>query len=235
MTPDDIRQELDEYTDGKSAEHVKRYFKTGPGEYGEGDVFLGVKVPHIRKLAGKHRAELSPDDLEQLLLSDIHEIRYFALVVMKDLFSGKNAGKEDRRAIFDLYMKKRDRVNNWDLVDMSAPGIAGAWLYGEDRSILFDLARSGVLWDRRISIVATLFFIRNHEFGPTLSLAGILLNDKEDLIHKAVGWMLREIGKRDFTVLEDFMQANHKKMPRTMLRYAIEKYPEPMRRAYLKG
>ncbi len=235
MAIDEIYKELASQADGKSAEHVKRVFKTGPGEYGEGDVFLGVKVPVIRKTARKYATTLSLQELGQLLLSDTHELRYFALVVMVDRLSGKNRTHESRKAIFDLYMKNKAGVNNWDLVDVSAPCIAGAWLFHNDWSILRELARSRNLWDRRIAIVATLYFIKNNEFEPTLSIAEILLNDREDLIHKAVGWMLREVGKHNFPVQEKFMKAHYRSMPRTMLRYAVEKYPEPLRRAYLTG
>ena len=235
MTPAEIRDKLARHSDEKSAEHVKRFFKTGPGEYGEGDVFLGVKVPVIRKTVRKYGKNLSLENLEELLLSEIHELRYFALVEMVNRFSHKNTARKGRKAIFDLYMKNRDRVNNWDLVDVSAPRIAGAWLFANDRSILWELARSEGLWNRRIAVVATLYFIKNHEFDPTLSIARILIDDKEDLIHKAVGWMLREVGKINFAVQEKFMQATYRSMHRTMLRYAIEKYPEPLRQAYLHG
>lgn len=234
MIREEIYNALARHSDGESAEHVKRFFKTGPGEYGEGDVFLGVKVPLIRKTAGRYGGNLTLENLEDLLLSEIHELRYFALVVMVDRFSHKKSTQKTRKELFDLYMKNRGRVNNWDLVDVSAPQIAGAWLFHADRSILLELARSSNLWDRRIAVVATLFFIKNNEFKPTLSIAEILLDDKEDLIHKAVGWMLREMGKKNFTAQEKFMKLHYRNMPRTMLRYSIEKYPEPLRRAYLE-
>ena len=202
-----------------------RFFRTGPGEYGEGDEFLGLKVPQIRKLAREFRA-LPLKEVEGLLKSKWHEARLLALVILVDQF--ERADERMRDAIFRLYLRSTKFINNWDLVDASAPHIVGAHI--KDRSLLTKLARSKSLWERRIAIVATQHFIRNHDLKDTFRLAKNLLDDKHDLIHKATGWMLREAGKRDRDALVAFLEEHATRMPRTMLRYAIEKFPPALRR-----
>ena len=219
-------------TDPAQAIHLQRFFKTGPGEYGEGDRFLGIKVPILRTLLKKHSQNIRLTDIKKLLRSPYHEKRLFALLLMVAKFSKEN----NRREIFDLYMTNTRYVNNWDLVDQSAPYIAGAFLQHTSTKPLYSLARSNDLWERRIAMVATFHCIRQGKSATALDIAEILLHDSHDLIHKAVGWMLREIGKRcSMKIEEDFLQQHYTSMPRTMLRYAIERFPEEKRQAYLKG
>jgi 3-methyladenine DNA glycosylase AlkD len=211
---------------------LARFFKTGPGQYGEGDRFIGVKVPAIRKVAQEFRGLPLPE-VECLLRSEIHEERLLALVILVGQFQkGDNAS---RKRIYDLYLAKTQHINNWDLVDLSAPQIVGGYLENRSRKPLDRLAKSTSLWERRISILATHWFIRHGDFADTFRIAEKLLGDEEDLISKAVGWMLREVGKRDVAVLERFLREHCRVMPRTMLRYAIERFPEGRRRAYLNG
>jgi len=210
----------------------RRFFKTGPGEYGEGDVFLGIKVPVLRKLA-KAYADLPLKEIETLLTSGIHEERLLALLILVRMFD--RGDDLIRHQIYDLYLKNTSAVNNWDLVDLSAPYILGPYLADRSRAPLHRLAKSKSLWERRIAIISTFHFIKNGQFSETLKIAETLLTDRQDLIHKAVGWMLREIGKRHLQTEEKFLKNYYLKMPRTMLRYAIEKFPEPKRQAYLKG
>jgi 3-methyladenine DNA glycosylase AlkD len=213
-----------------AAEHAQRFFKTGPGEYGEGDIFLGIKVPVLRKLAKEHR-DIALSEAVELLQSPFHEVRLTALLIMVLQYERG----ENRTTIYRAYLANTHRINNWDLVDVTAAQIVGAHLFERERKPLYRLAKSKSLWERRIAIIATLYFIRRAQFADTLAIADILLNDKEDLMHKAVGWMLREVGKRDLEVEEQFLIPRYKQMPRTMLRYAIERFPEPKRLAYLKG
>lgn len=227
-----IGEELRKHAEPGRAESHRRFFRTGPGQYGEGDLFLGVRVPHIRSAVRAFRG-LKPDLCDRLLASPWHEERLFALLSMVDLFQ---RGDEDtREGIYRLYMGSTHRVNNWDLVDLSAPGIPGARLLHRDRSPLYELASMGHLWERRIAIVATHCFIRSDDFADTLGISEVLLEDEHDLIHKAVGWMLREVGKRDMAAEEGFLRLHCRKMPRTMLRYAIERFPRDRRRAYMDG
>ena len=218
-----------------SAEHAKAaqwFFKTGPGEYGEGDQFIGVRAPELRRLAKELKA--TPiDDCLQLLQSPIHEDRSLALLILVPAFAKGDAATKQN--IYEAYLRHTDFINNWDLVDASAPHIVGAYLFDKSRKPLYKLAKSNSLWERRISIIATQHFIRQNDFTDTLQIAKLLLQDKHDLMHKAVGWMLREIGNRELATEESFLQIHYKIMPRTMLRYAIEKFPEPKRQAYLKG
>jgi 3-methyladenine DNA glycosylase AlkD len=214
-----------------------RFFRTGPGEYGEGDVFLGLTVPRIRALAREFRAAPAPVR-KALLASEYHEERLLALILMVKAYEKGDA--ETRKALAMDFLAQRGRVNNWDLVDSSAPNILGAWLLEEGGlkekpRLLDELSRSVNLWDRRIAVLATFRFIRAGRFDWTLKLAERLLTDKEDLIHKAVGWMLREIGERDRAAEEGFLRRHCRTMPRTMLRYAIEKFPETRRKAYMRG
>jgi 3-methyladenine DNA glycosylase AlkD len=212
------------------AAFLARFFKTGPGQYGEGDVFIGVRVPVIRKVAREFKGLPLPE-VESLLHSKIHEERLAALVIL--VLRAAKADTKTRKRIYDLYLANTKYINNWDLVDLSAPQLVGAYLEDKSRRPLYRMARSSWLWDRRISILATFHFIRQHDFADTLGIAETLLADREDLIHKAVGWMLREVGKRDVAALENFLGQHCRVMPRTMLRYAIEKFPEKKRREYL--
>jgi 3-methyladenine DNA glycosylase AlkD len=232
MKVDEIRQKLKRLGDKERAAISQRFFKTGPGEYGEGDIFLGIRVPELRKLAKQYRG-ISPADVRRILRSPIHEERLLALLIL--VFSYSKGDDSERKKIFELYLKNTKFINNWDLVDLSAGHIVGAFLADKDKRILLDLAKSKDLWERRISILATSHYIGRGEFAQTLRISKILLSDEEDLIHKAVGWMLREVGKRDLKTEEDFLKRHYKAMPRTMLRYAIERFPERKRQRYLKG
>jgi 3-methyladenine DNA glycosylase AlkD len=227
-----VRLELRELANPASAEKHADFFRTGKGGYGEGDCFLGVRVPMIRKLVREHRG-LSQEECSVLLHSPWHEERLFALLMMVDSFA--RSGDPLREEIYRLYMSSTAFVNHWDLVDTSAPHIAGAWLSDRDRSPLYALARSERLWERRISIVATQHFIRRGDLADTFRIAEMLLHDSHDLIHKAAGWMLREAGDRDLAAEETFLRAHCRSMPRTMLRYAIEKLPEERRQEWLRG
>jgi len=228
MNLTDLKKEILELADEKNAEQYKRFFKTGKGEYGEKDKFLGVRVPNLRKIAKKYK-NIDYDDILELLKSEFHEERLTALFILIHKF------KKDRETVYNIYINNLKYVNNWDLVDTTAPHIVGAHLFDKDKSILYKLANSKILWERRVVILSTFYFIKKNEFKDTIEISKILLNDKEDLIHKAVGWMLREVGKRDINVLEDFLKMHYKNMPRTMLRYAIEKFPEEKRKKYLNG
>ena len=216
----------------KHAEVMQRFFKTGKGEYGEGDKFVGIKVPVQRKIAIRFY-DLELTDLQTLLKSVIHEERLISLLILVNKY--QRGDEKVKESIFKFYLKNRKQINNWDLVDLSAPKIVGDFLSVRNKKILFDLALSPNLWERRIAIISTFTFIRNKNFEPTFSIAKVLLNDNQDLIHKAVGWMLREIGNRDVQSLEIFLKSRYRKMPRTMLRYAIEKFPEVKRKKYLNG
>ncbi len=211
---------------------LSRFFKTGPGEYGEGDLFRGIRVPALRKLARKHRAVPLAETVE-LLGSAYHEDRLLALLILVEKYPRADPAGQD--IIYRLYLQQTERINSWDLVDVSAHHIVGAHLMNRSRAVLRRLARSPSLWERRIAIISTFYFIRQDDLDETLRIGEILLSDKEDLIHKAVGWMLREVGKRDLAVEENFLKKHVDRMPRTMLRYAIEKFPEAKRQAYLLG
>jgi len=296
-TVEKITKQLKALENKAAAEHAMRFFKTGPGQYGEGDLFLGIKVPVLRKLAKEH-LDISLDNAVELLQSPLHEVRMLALLIMVLQYKqGRN-----ETAIYRAYLANTHRINNWDLVDVTAPQIVGAYLFEQNHLIdetsfspaivgrgchslrslprnseaslplveprirervstqkhrlpgipgkpvlqevvatseslnaLTKLAKSKSLWERRIAIIATFYFIRRNQFDDTLAIANLLLNDQEDLMHKAVGWMLREVGKRDLKVEEDFLLPRYKQMPRTLLRYAIERFPEPKRLAYLRG
>ncbi|MDV3347925.1 DNA alkylation repair protein [Leptothoe sp. LEGE 181152] len=232
MTAKDISNILRDLADPVIAEHSQRFFKTGKGEYGEGDQFLGIRVPALRKQVKKHQATSLPD-VKKLLMSPFHEERLFALLLLVHKFSQGNDA--EKTTIYQLYLDHTQYINNWDLVDSSAYKIVGVYLETRDRQILYQLAQSCNLWERRIAIMSTFQFIRNDQFDDTLQLSELLLNDSEDLIHKAVGWMLREIGKRDVATEKAFLKTHYKTMPRTMLRYAIEKFPKQERQQYLTG
>ena len=228
----EILSKLKMLSDPQRAKDLQRFFKTGPGEYGEGDVFLGLRVPEIRKLAKEYQA-LSLSTLVQMLRSPIHEARLLALLIMVRAYKEGDAALKGR--IYRTYLKNTRFINSWDLVDLSAEHIIGAHLSCLSHDPLKALAASDLIWDRRIAIMATFHFIKKGEFSETLYIAKLLLQDPEDLIHKAVGWMLREVGKREQKIEESFLKTHYKTMPRTMLRYAIEKFPENLRQRYLKG
>jgi 3-methyladenine DNA glycosylase AlkD len=230
MRAKDIQARLRSLGNPKDAAFLGGFFKTGPGQYGEGDVFIGVRVPVIRKVAKEFKG-LPLVQVERLLHSPIHEERLAALVIL--VLQADRADANARKAIYDLYLSNTEYINNWDLVDLSAPQIVGVYLADRSRKPLYRLAKSSWLWDRRISILATFHFIRQGDFNDSLKIAEMLLGDDQDLIHKAVGWMLREVGKRDIAALEGFLKQHCLVMPRTMLRYAIEKFPEKKRQAYL--
>lgn len=230
VTLNNLIKELKTAGDQTKATVLGQFFKTGKGQYGEGDVFLGVYVPIQRQIAKKYSA-LSLVDLQTLLKSKIHEHRTGALFILCDQF--KKADEKAKEKLFKFYLKNSKGINNWDLVDLSAPNIVGEWLLKKDRKILYKLAHSKNLWEKRIAIVSTFTFIRAKEFDDTLKISEILLSADHDLIHKAVGWMLREAGKRDEKVLRKFLDKHATKMPRTMLRYSIEKFNEQTRKYYL--
>ena len=227
-----IKNEMRKLANKKIAEHSQRFFKTGKGQYGEGDIFLGIRVPVLRKIAKKFR-RISLAEVSKLLESKFHEERLLSILMLVNLF--KSGDEDDQELIYELYLDKTKFINNWDIVDISAGNIVGAFLFEKDKAPLYRLVFSENLWERRIAIVATFYFIRNDEFDDTLKIAEILFTDKEDLIHKAVGWMLREVGKRVIEIEEEFLEEHYLKMPRTMLRYAIERFPETRRKMYLKG
>ena len=228
-----IMDRLEELGDEDIAAHSQRFFKTGPGQYGEGDRFLGIRVPVIRKCA-KQFGSLALEDTLTLLASAFHEARHLALFVLVARYA-KASSAGEQRTIYRAYLNNTRYINNWDLVDCSAEHIVGAYLFARNRRTLFRLAGAESLWERRIAVLATFHFIKRQDFSNTLAIAKSLLSDQEDLIHKAVGWMLREVGKRDKAREEDFLDKYYRQMPRTMLRYAIEKLPERERRAYLSG
>jgi 3-methyladenine DNA glycosylase AlkD len=232
ISPAAIRKELRALASPETATLLQGFFKTGPGQYGAGDVFLGIKVPPMRALAKQHR-DTDLASIAKLLDSRYHEERFFALLLLMQLYQqGTDA---DQAACYKLYLGNTDRINNWDLVDVSAPHIVGRHLQDRPRKILHTLAHSPLLWEKRIAIIATLHFIRLNDFDDTLRIAEILLQDEHDLMHKAVGWMLREVGKRNLTAEENFLKRHYRDMPRTMLRYAIERFPEQKRKNYLLG
>jgi len=232
LTLNNLKKQLRLKANPEKAEILQRFFKTGPGQYGEGDIFISVKVPEIRKIAKEYK-ELDFKSIGKLLHSKIHEERLASLFILVHQF--QKSDEQGREKIFNLYLKNTKHINNWDLVDLSSDKIVGAYLINKPRKILYKLAKSKSLWEKRISIIATFYFIKNNDFKETLKISRILLNDGHDLIHKAVGWMLREVGNRDLKTEENFLKKYYKKMPRTMLRYAIEKFPEKKRQEYLKS
>ena len=225
-----LRKELRARASPKKAKLLAGFFKTGKGEYGKGDVFLGITVPETREVAKRYR-NLSLADIAKLIRSGIHEERLLALLILVHKF--EEGDDSCRNKIFNFYLKNTKYINNWDLVDLTAPKIVGAYLMNRPRGMLYKLAGSKSLWERRIAILATCAFIKVGEFQDALAISRVLLNDPHGLIHKAVGWMLREVGKRSQTAEKQFLKKYYKTMPRTMLRYAIERFPERLRKAYL--
>jgi 3-methyladenine DNA glycosylase AlkD len=234
MSLENFKKEYKKLADPAQAKILAGFFKTGPGQYGEGDIFLGIKVP-VQREAIKKYDDLDFKDLQELLNSKIHEYRLSAVFVLVKKFelAAKARDGKTQEKIYKFYLRNSRNINNWDLVDLSAPNIVGQYLLAKNREILYTLVRSKNLWERRIAILATFTFLRQKDFKDTFKIAEILLSDEHDLIHKSVGWMLRESGKRDVNVLYKFLDKNYKKMPRTMLRYAIEKLPEAERKKYL--
>jgi len=225
----ELRKDLEKLKNPEQAALLQGFFKTGKGQYGEGDIFLGIKVPEQRKLVKKYK-DLGLNEVQELINSKIHEERLIGLLILVEKYKIGN-----KKEIFEFYLKNAKQVNNWDLVDLTAPKISGDYLIDKERGILYKLAKSNNLWGKRIAIISTAAFIRNNDFNDTINISEILLKDKHDLIHKAVGWMLREVGKRDINILEKFLERHYQEIPRTMLRYAIEKFPEKRRKQFLNG
>lgn len=231
-----IQQELQAFIEPEKAEFLPKFFKTGAGEYAEGDVFLGVRVPWQRKVARKYFQHVGLEDIKALLSSPVHEYRSVALIILVHKYEkAKYEEEKEKEKIAQFYLDNLDHVNNWDLVDLSADKILGAYLFDKDRQPLLELAASQDLWRQRVAMIATFYFIRKGDFADTLALAELFLDHPHHLIHKAVGWMLREVGKRDQQVEIAFLKEHYKRMPRTMLRYAIEKLEPQLRQEFLKG
>ena len=230
MSLTELKKEIKKAAKPADAVILQRFFKTGKGEYGEGDKFVGIKVPVLRAIA-KNFYSLELDDIKDLITSPVHEERMISLFILIQKFA--KADDKLKEKIFKLYLKNTRTINNWDLVDLSAPQIVGGYLMDKERTILYGLAVSKSLWEKRISMLATFTFIKKGSFNDTIEIAKILLSDKHDLIQKAVGWMLREVGKRDMETEEEFLKEYYKVMPRTMLRYAVEKFPEDKRKFYM--
>lgn len=232
LTCEDLDKEIKSIANPERAKSSQRFFKTGIGEYAEGDIFVGLSVPQIRILAKKY-STLPLAEIKTLLKSNIHEERLIALLILNGRF--KKGDEKEQEKIFKLYLVSTKHINNWDLVDSSAEYIVGAYLSDKDRSLLEKLARSKSLWERRIAIISTFYFLKRGEFKDTIKIATLLLKDEEDLIHKATGWMLREMGKRGGEKeLRKFLDKYSKKMPRTMLRYSLEKFSAKDRAKYMK-
>lgn len=228
----EISKSLRKMGDKEDSQFLQGFFKTGIGQYGEGDIFLGIRVPALRKLAKEYKY-LPHKEILSLLKSPYHEVRLFALISLVNTFA--KTDESTQKKIYDLYLTNTNHINNWDLVDISAPNIVGAYLLTRNKKPLYQLAKSKSLWERRIAALSTFYFIKYNEFADALKIAEILLKDKEDLVHKATGWMLREAGKRDTQCAEEFLKKHCRTMPRTMLRYAIEKFSPSKRKMFLNG
>ncbi len=224
-----LRKDLKKLANSKKAKLLSGFFKTGKGEYGEGDIFLGIIVPDARKIVKKYYKDICLIELQELVSSKFHEERLTALLILVEKYKVEN-----KKEIFEFYIKNLKYINNWDLVDVTSPRIVGEYLLDKDKSVLYKLSKSKDLWEKRVSIISTLRFIKDNSFKDTLKISEILLNDKHDLIHKAVGWMLREVGKKDQKTEEEFLKKYYKQMPRTMLRYAIERFSQEKREFYMK-
>lgn len=229
---DELKPELKKLKNPAKAKVLQGFFKTGKGEYGEGDIFLGITVPQSRLLAQKY-AHLSFSEIKRLLSGKIHEERLIALLILVENF--KKGDEHKRKKIYDFYLSSTKHINNWDLVDLSSEKVVGAYIFSKPKGVLKKLARSKNIWERRIAIVSTFYFIKHGRFEETLLIARMLLDDTHDLIHKAIGWMLREVGKRDLETEEKFLDAYASRMPRTALRYAIERMTEPRKKHYLEN
>ncbi len=227
-----LKNDLQQMGSPEKAAFLLRFFKTGKGQYGEGDVFLGITMPQIRETV-KRYAAISIEEWEQLLHSPFHEFRMAALIGLMKQFQKSKKDEDVQQRIFEIYLNNLDYINNWDLVDVTCRDIIGAYLLHRERDILYELAHRSHLWAQRVAIVSTWYFITRNQFSDTLRISEILLSHQHDLIHKAVGWMLREVGKRDELVLEEFLDTHLQQMPRTALRYAIERFPESKRKYYL--
>lgn len=231
----ELIRELKSLENIEKKEVLQRFFKTGKGEYAEGDLFLGIQVPIQRQLAKKYYSLIELNEVQELLKSKYHEFRMTGLLILLEKYKKSKKDKLSQRKIFEMYLRNSENINNWDLVDVTASHIVGDFSLKYKEDILRDLAKSKNLWEKRIAIVSTHAFIKKRNFGETIAISGMLLDDEHDLIHKAVGWMLREVGKRNKNILDVFLLNNYKRMPRTMLRYAIEKFPENERQKWLKG
>ncbi|MDD4382482.1 MAG: DNA alkylation repair protein [Candidatus Dojkabacteria bacterium] len=232
MIRKNIVKDLENVSDKDKVPGLLRFFKTGKGQYGYGDRFVGIKTPDLAKIIKRYYKDISFDELEFFVTNPIHEYRVFGFMCLVHKYEAKTADKESIFKYFKRYIKY---LNNWDLVDITVPHVIGEYLFDRDKDWLYNLARSKNLWYRRISVISTFEFIRRGKYDDTLKISEILLDDKEDLIHKAVGWMLREVGKRNLDIEESFLKKHYKVMPRTMLRYALEKFDEPKRQMYLSG
>jgi len=229
-TAETVKKELKKIADKDKALQLSGFFKTGKGQYGEGDIFIGIKVPDQRKIA-KLYPGLDLSEISKLLDDPVHECRLTALLILIEKYL--KSDEKDKRKIVEFYLSKTHKINNWDLVDLSSHKIIGNYYFNRDRDILYQLVRSSNFWEQRIAVVSTYYFIKKNDFKEILAFSEILLDHKHDLIHKATGWMLREAGKMDVSVLINFLDKHHKVMPRTMLRYAIEKLDEPLRKKYM--
>jgi len=227
----ELKRDVKKLSNLQKASFLQRYFKTGKGDYGEGDVFLGLTVPQSRAIAGKYK-KLDLSSVEKLLSSKAHEERLIALFIL--VYKFEEGLDKEKKQIYDFYLKNIKHINNWDLVDLSAYKIIGAYLLDKNFKVLFELAKSKNIWERRIAVLSTFQFIRNKRYEESFGIAEMLLNDEHDLIHKAVGWMLREIGKRNMEEEEKFLKKHSGKMPRTMLRYAVEKFPKNLKQFYMQ-
>lgn len=234
MVAEDLIKELDSLGNPAYAEHAQRFFKTGKGQYGEGDIFIGIRMPQIRTIAKKYNS-IKLSEIEKILESPIHEHRMAGLVIMVNKARSKKLTKELLKEMYDLYLKRTDRINNWDLIDISCRDIVGRYLFDKPRRPLYTMAKSSDLWERRIAIISTFFFIGKNDLDDTFKLSQELMNDDHDLIHKAVGWMLREAGKKDEARLKEFLDEFAGKMPRTMLRYSLEKLHKADKHYYMQA
>ena len=227
--------QINKHADPTQVEGLMRFFKTAPGQYGYGDKFLGIKVPVTRGVVKECWSKVSFDNLEECITNEYHEVRLAALLTLIEIFSHAKKNPGLQKQYVDFYLSHTDRINNWDLVDLSCYPLLGTWLLDKDRTLLYDLARNGkTIWEQRIGMVSTMQFIRHGQTADTYAIADILIGHKHDLIHKAVGWLLREAGKRNVAELKAWLEPRFKTMPRTMLRYAIEKLPESDRKHFIK-
>ncbi|MBR5735196.1 MAG: DNA alkylation repair protein [Bacteroidales bacterium] len=230
-----LLSEILSYADPSQVAGLARFFKTGPGQYGEGDKFLGIKVPVTREVVKRCWPSLSIEDIRECVTSEYHEVRLAGLLALVQMFSHSKKNPQKQKECVDFYLAHTDNINNWDLVDLSCYPLLGEWLLDKDRTVLYDLAREGkTIWEQRIGIVSTMTFVRHGQLDDTFAISDILLHHRHDLIHKAVGWLLREAGKKDKDALVAYLAPRYRTMPRTMLRYAIEKFPEEERKQYLE-